>query len=64
MLEEMELTKILSLECRYLNLLAHDMPERCQKDAWDMSDKYLRYALEMFEIFLRHTLFMPDIWPR
>ena len=33
MLEEMELTKILSLVSRYLNLYAHDMPERCQKDA-------------------------------
>ena len=40
------------------------MPERCQKDAWDMPDKYLRYALEMFEIFLRHTLFVPDICAR
>ena len=63
MLEEMELTKILSLVSRYLNLRFMPMIW-CQKDAWDMPDKYLRYALEMFEIFLRHTLFMPDIWPR
>ena len=55
MLKEMELTEILSLVSRNLDLRV--MPERCPKDTldmpniWDMPEKCLRYFLDMFYLY-------------